>query len=477
MNEYNAGLKFLLYVAVKDLYNGEVFFQHSLDKGIYTKIKCDKLIDEVELKRIKEYMGVLVKKKLPIDKKIVSKNDAYNYYKNMGIQEKMFNVLNISNLSVSMFLLNNRYNYFYTHNMVSNTSELTLFDLHFINTNEFILVYPTNNEIIYHFRYKIYESFNEYDNWLEKQNIHYVMDLNKLIAEGKIKDFIRKNDIMIDSHINDVANIIVNEKKRIVLIAGPSSSGKTTTSKKLSLYLSSLGVNAIPISLDDFFLNRKDTPLDEFGNYDYESINALDLKLFNKVLEDLINGVETHLPKYNFITGEKEISEETIKLAENDYLVIEGLHGLNPSLIKDEYKSMIYKIYISPLTPLNVDRHNYVSTTENRLLRRIIRDFRTRGKSGEDTLSSWESVRKGEEEYIFPYTDESDTVINTAYAYEIGVLKVYVEPILYSIDINSKYYEKARRILDHLKTFYTIPSEYVNEDNLLREFIGGSSFE
>ena len=330
---------------------------------------------------------------------------------------------------------------------------------------------------MYSFRKKLYQAFSEYDEWLKRLNVNYVMDINKLIAEGKIKDFIRKNDIMVDNKLERIAEEIVLNNKKIVLIAGPSSSGKTTTSKKLSLFLSSLGVNAIPLSLDDFFLNRDETPLDEFGNKDYESINSLDLKLFNKVLDDLLNGKSTHLPTYNFITGEKEISDKETILSEKDCLVIEGLHGLNPDLISDEYKSMIYKIYISPLTPLNVDRHNYVSTTENRLLRRIIRDFRTRGKSGEDSLASWNSVRRGEEKYIFPYTDDADAVLNTAYAYEIGVLKVYVEPILYSIDLNSEYYSEARRILDHLKTFYPIPSEYVSEDNLLREFIGGSSFE
>ena len=475
--EYVAGLKFLLYVAVKELYNGDVLFHHSLDKGIYTTIKSDTTIGKEEVNKIKEYMKSLVEKDIPIEKKMVTKKDAYNYFKNKNIKEKMYNVLNISNLTISLFKLKNYYNYFYTHDMVKSTKELSLFDLHFINDNELILIYPTNNEIIYSFRKKLYQAFSEYDEWLKRLNVNYVMDINKLIAEGKIKDFIRKNDIMVDNKLEHIAEEIALNNKKIVLIAGPSSSGKTTTSKKLSLFLSSLGVNAIPLSLDDFFLNRDETPLDEFGNKDYESINSLDLKLFNKVLDDLLNGKSTHLPTYNFITGEKEISDKETILSEKDCLVIEGLHGLNPDLISDEYKSMIYKIYISPLTPLNVDRHNYVSTTENRLLRRIIRDFRTRGKSGEDSLASWSSVRRGEENYIFPYTDDADAVLNTAYAYEIGVLKVYVEPILYSIDLNSEYYSEARRILDHLKTFYPIPSEYVSEDNLLREFIGGSSFE
>lgn len=475
--EYAAGLKFLLYVAVKDLFDGEVFFHHSLDKGIYTTIECKEIIDKEKLLNIKNYMKKLVDKDIPIVKRIVKKEDAYKYYKEKNALEKMTNVLNISNVTVSLFELNGKYNYFYTHNMVKSTGELKLFDLYFIEDNKFILVLPTNDEIIFNFRNKIYESFREYDSWLKRVDINYVMDLNKLIADGKIKDFIRKNDIMIERNLEGIAEDIVSKNKRIVLLAGPSSSGKTTTSKKLSLYLSSLGVNAIPISLDDFFLNRNETPVDEYGNKDYESINALDLKLFNKVLTDLMSGNKTYLPSYNFITGEKEMSTTPIVLNANDCLVIEGLHGLNPNLISSEYQNLIYKIYISPLTPLNVDRHNYVSTTENRLLRRIIRDFRTRGKSGEDSLASWESVRRGEEAYIFPYTDSADAIINTAYTYEIGVLKVYVEPILYSIDINSKYYNEARRIIDHLKTFYPIPSEYVSEDNLLREFIGGSSFE
>lgn len=475
--EYAAGLKFLLYVAVKDLFDGEVFFHHSLDKGIYTTIECKEIIDREKLLNIKNYMKKLVDKDIPIVKRIVKKEDAYKYYKEKNALEKMTNVLNISNITVSLFEFNGKYNYFYTHNMVKSTGELKLFDLYFIEDNKFILILPTNDEIIFNFRNKIYESFREYDSWLKRVDINYVMDLNKLIAGGKIKDFIRKNDIMIERNLEGIAEDIVSKNKRIVLLAGPSSSGKTTTSKKLSLYLSSLGVNAIPISLDDFFLNRNETPVDEYGNKDYESINALDLKLFNKVLTDLMSGNKTYLPSYNFITGEKEMSTTPIVLNANDCLVIEGLHGLNPNLISSEYQNLIYKIYISPLTPLNVDRHNYVSTTENRLLRRIIRDFRTRGKSGEDSLASWESVRRGEEAYIFPYTDSADAIINTAYTYEIGVLKVYVEPILYSIDINSKYYNEARRIIDHLKTFYPIPSEYVSEDNLLREFIGGSSFE
>ena len=362
--------------------------------------------------------------------------------------------------------------------MPKSSGELKEFDLYFISDNELVLLYPTENGIDFTMRHHIYDCFHDYDNWMDLMDINYVSDVNKIIAEGNIKDLIKKNDIKVDSDLHDIAKDICEKKKRIVLIAGPSSSGKTTTSKKLSLYLSSMGLNSVPISLDDFFVNRDETPLDENGKRDYECLNALDVKLFNEVLNKLLNGETVQMPRYNFLEGQKEFSEDhTLTITDSDCLVIEGLHGLNPELLKLVDLDVVYKIYISPLTPLNVDRHNYVSTTDNRLLRRMIRDFRTRGRSAEATLATWASVRRGEEKYIFPYTDTCDAILNTAYAYEIGMLKVYVEPLLYSIPMDSQFYFEARRLIDNLKTFYTVPSEYVPDDNLLREFIGGSIFE
>lgn len=474
---YVSGLKFMLCNTVKRLYDGEVIFHHSLDKGVYATIEAKTNIDETELEKIKKHMQEMVESNIPFNKKVVSKSEAYNFYQNKGFFEKANNVLNISNLTVSLFEFEGRYNYFYTHNMPTSTKELSLFDLHYIDDNKLVLVYPTDGEIKFTFRKKIYECFNEYDKWLNKLNINYVTDVNQIVADGKIKDLIRKNDIKVDNDLFNIAKDIINKGKRIALIAGPSSSGKTTTSKKLSLYLSSMGYNAMPLSLDDFFLNRDETPLDENGEKDYECLESLDLKLFNKVLISLLKGEEVHLPRYNFIAGMKTFDDKATVLKDNDILVIEGLHALNPNLIQDQDTSLYYKIYISPLTPLNVDRHNYISTTDNRLIRRIVRDFRTRGRSAEASLESWASVRRGEEKYIFPYTDTSDATLNTAYSYEIGVLKVYVEPLLYNIKMDSKYYDEARRLLDNLKTFYTVPSEYVSKENLLREFIGGSSFE
>lgn len=474
---YQGGLKYILYNTIKRLYKGEVIFHHSLDKGIYATIIADEIIGEKEVQDIKEQMKRTILADIPFNRKVLNKIDAIKFFMMKGEKEKAANVLNISSSTVTLYEFEGQYNYFYTPIMPQTSKDIEFFDIHYVNDNEIVLIYPTNQKIEFVFRNRIYESFRQYHDWLNKLNINYVSDVNKIVAEGNICNLIRKNDIMIDNNLYEIAKTVIKENKRIVLIAGPSSSGKTTTSKKISLYLSSLGYNARPISLDDFFLNRNDTPLDENGEKDYECLEALDVELFNNVLTSLLNEEDVHMPRFDFLTGEKKFLEDSIRVSENDILVIEGLHALNPNLIKSNISDTCYKIYISPLTPLNVDRHNYISTTDNRLLRRIVRDFRTRGKSCEVSLATWASVRRGEEKYIFPYTDTSDAILNTAYVYEIGVLKVYVEPLLLSIPVDSDYYEEARRLIDELNSFYTIPSEYVSRDNLLREFIGGSSFE
>ena len=474
---YQSGLKFMLCNAVKRLYNGEVIFHHSLDKGIYATIVCNELIGKNELERIKKCMQQMAEQDIPFNKKEVSKEEAYNFFMKKGYVEKAKNILYISNVTVSLFEFEGQYNYFYSHDMPKSSSELKIFDLYYISDNELVLIYPTNGVIEFEFRHKIYEAFHKYDMWLNLLGIDFVSDVNKIVATGRIQDLIKKNDISVDNNLYDIAREIRDKKKKIVLISGPSSSGKTTTSKKLALYLSSMGINSLPLSLDDFFVDRDMTPLDDEGKPDYECLEAIDLALFNDTLDKLLNGEIVKIPRYNFIHGVKEYDDREYAISTEDVLVIEGLHALNPNLLNTIDKELCYKVYISPLTPLNVDRHNYVSTTDNRLLRRIVRDFRTNRYTYRASLASWASVRAGEEKYIFPYTDTADAILNTAYIYEIGVLKVYVEPLLYSIGIESPYYYDARRLLDSLRTFYAIPSEYVGSDNLLREFIGNSSFE
>lgn len=474
---YQGGLKYIFCNTIKRLYNGEVIFHHSLDKGIYATIIADEVIGQKEVENIKKQMLQTVEEDIPFNHKVLNKSDAIKFFMMKGEQEKAANVLNISSSSVTLYEFEGQYNYFYVPEMPRTSKDIELFDLYYVDDNEVVLIYPTNQAIEFVFRKRIYGSFRQYHDWLNKLNLNYVCDVNKIVAEGNIRDLIRKNDIMIDNNLYEIAKDVVDKNKKIVLIAGPSSSGKTTTSKKMSLYLASLGYNARPISLDDFFVERSETPLDEDGNRDYECLEALDVKLFNNVLSSLLNGEEVHMPRFDFIKGEKEFLSDGLQINENDILVIEGLHALNPNLIKSNIVDECYKIYISPLTPLNVDRHNYISTTDNRLLRRIVRDFRTRGRSPEASLATWASVRRGEEKYIFPYTDTCDAILNTAYVYEIGVLKVYVEPLLLSIPVDSDFYTEARRLIDELNSFYTIPSEFVSRDNLLREFIGGSSFE
>ena len=474
---YQSGLKFMLCNAVKRLYDGEVEFRHSLDHGICVKIIADTNITKTEVAKIKEYMKKMVSQNIPFNKKVVSKQEAYEFYLKKGYKEKADNILAISNVTVSMYEFEGQYNYFYSHDMPATSGELKIFDLYYITDNELVLVYPMHDKIDFVFRNRIYNAFKEYNEWAERIGINFISDVNKVVSNGKINDLITKNNIKHDMDIHDICKQIIENKKRIVLLAGPSSSGKTTTSKRVSLCLSAMGYDAIPLSLDDFFLEKDETPLDENGNKDFESVRALDLDLFTNSLNNLLKGEEVKLPTYNFVKGVKEFNEPPIKLKDNQMIVIEGLHAINPEILKRLDTKVVYKVYISPLTPLAVDRHNYISTTDNRLLRRIIRDFRTRGRSAEQSIASWQSVRDGEEKYIFPYTDTVDGIINTAFVYEIGILKVFVEPLLYDIKMDSPYYSEARRLLDNLKSSYTISSEYIQADNVLREFIGGSIFE
>ena len=427
--------------------------------------------------KIKLFMEKLVEKNIPFNKKIVSKVDAFNYYMSKGMVEKAKNIQAITNISVSIYEFNGSYNYMYSHAMPKSSGEIKDFDLIYADNNKVILVYPFKGKLDFTFKHKIYDMYEWTRTWSSRIKVNYVSDLNDMIAQGKIIDFVRKVDLLMDMEIFQVAEKIIKEEKKIVLLAGPSSSGKTTTSKKLANALSSLGYEAIPITLDDYFLERDETPLLPDGTKDYESINCLDLKLFNKHIKELLNGEEVILPTYDFVSGSKIYTNTPIKLENNEVLVIEGLHAINPNLFFDDYGPDIYKCYISPFSPLKIDRHNYISSTDNRLLRRIARDFRTRGRSAESSLAGWSKVRDGEEEYIFPYTDTVDSIINTSAIYEIGVLKVILEPLLLSVPFDSPVYTDARRLLDSIRNFYPISSEYVSKTSVLREFIGGSLYD
>lgn len=310
-------------------------------------------------------------------------------------------------------------------------------------------------------------------------NIELVPALNNYVSSGNIGDLIRISETVQSNNLLNIARNIYDNKDKIkvVLMAGPSSSGKTTTCNKLCMYLRSFGMNPKTISMDNYFVAREDTPKDKNGNYDFECLGALDLKLFDKQIADIINGNEVATPIYDFVSGKPRYNAgDVIKLDKKDVLIIEGIHALNPKILSDISRKKKYKIYISPLTCLNLDDQNRISTSDNRLLRRIIRDNRHRGNDVNYSLKKWASVRLGEEKNIFPFQDEADVIFNSSLIYEIGVLKTYVEPLLYSVDMDSPYYEEAKRLINMLKMFLPIPSDDIPKDSILREFIGGGCF-
>ena len=476
---YKAGLKFLFEIALTETFPDlEVCYEHSVPRGMLAVVQGNKILTQEDLSKIKTRMAQIVDANDKIDKFNVDPKEAIKYYLRFNELEKAYNIQSISDKFVTFYRLHNKFNYFYSI-MPYNTGSIDKYELIYLGNNRIVFMFPSiksNGVVPEYVHYdNIIEAFFKGQSWLDNLHMPYISDLNKTIANGKIKDFIRSNELMFSLDIAKVVDEIVSNRDiKFILIAGPSSSGKTTTTKRIASYLEALGYDAIKISLDDYFVNRDVNPKDEDGNNDYECLEAIDVKLFNEDLNKLLNGEEITLPIYNFLTGKREYSENKIKLKENSIFLIEGLHALNDELTKDVDKRSKYRIYLSPFIPLNIDEHNYVSTLDLRLLRRIVRDNRTRGYDVLNTIDNWQRVRRGEEKYIFPYIHQANVIINTALAYEVGVLKVYVEPLLLSVGVDSIYYEEARRLIDFLKIFFPIPGEYVTDDSILREFIGGN---
>ncbi len=475
---YKAGLKFLFEVALVEIFPElEISYEHSVPRGMLGVVKGNKILTQDDLSRIKEKMAQIVDENAIIYKYNITSKEAIHFYKKNNEYEKAYNIQSINDKMVTMYRLHQKFNYFYSL-MPYSTGFINKYQLIYLGNNRIVFMFPSvrskGNVLEYVHYDNIIESFLSGKQWLDNLKMPYVSDLNKNISSGKIRDFIRANELMFSLNISKIVDKIINNHDiKFLLIAGPSSSGKTTTTAKIASYLEALGYNTIKISLDDYFVERHETPKDENNKYDFECLEAIDIKTFNDDLNKLLNGEEIILPSYNFITGKREYSNKKIKLYENSIFLIEGLHALNDELTKDIDFKHKYKIYLSPFIPLNIDEHNYVSTLDLRLLRRIVRDNRTRGYDVINTIDNWQNVRNGEEKYIFPYIHQADTILNTALTYEIGVLKVYVEPLLLSVGVDSIYYEEARRLIDFLKTFFPIPGEYVNDDSILREFIGG----
>lgn len=425
-------------------------------------------------------MESIIKADMPITKVTIDRIEAINYFESINDYTKAGVMKYNTNNYITLYRLGNTYNYFYNL-MAPSTERLKDFDLTYIKENGFILRFPTiyiNNTIKeYEHHPNMFEVFKEYREWAKIMNIENSVDLNRIVSTGKINDLIKIDETLQSNRLLSVAKEINSKKNKIkiVLVAGPSSSGKTTSSRKLCMFLQSFGLNPKVISMDDYFVEREETPLDENNKPDYECLEAMDLKLFDKQMATLLKGEKVKVPTFNFALGKKEYKHE-LQVGEKDIIVIEGIHALDNKILTNIPREKKFKIYISALTELNMDDHNRISTTDNRLLRRIIRDNRTRGYSVEYTLKIWDSVRRGEEKYIFPFQDEADYTINSALIYEIGVLKTYVEPLLYSISNDSPYYEEAKRLIDFLRLFLPIPADAIPQDSILREFIGNSYF-
>lgn len=473
------GLKYIFIKAVKDImgYNTNVIIEHSIDKGIYCEIKSN-LTEEI-VNKIEERMLEIVAEDLPFRKVMVSRIEAIEYFKKANRNDKSDALKYVTENNIIFYQLGNLYDYFYGE-MPLSTKYIDKFKLTYVSNEGVVLRFPTiycpDSIPEYVERKNLFEVFREYSAWSRIIGVDHAADLNKKITENNINEIIKISELAQNNKLNAIANeiYIKRDKIKIVLIAGPSGSGKTITSHKLSYYLKSKGLNPTPIGLDNYFLDRVNTPRDEEGNYDYETIDAIDIELFNDHLIKLLNKEEVVLPKYNFITGEKEYKNNKLKLKENDILIIEGLHGLNEKLTNSIPRENKYKLYVSPLTVLNIDDHNRISTSFVRKLRRLVRDYKYRGYGAIETMKMWEKVREGEENYVFPFQDEADSIFNTALSYELSILKIYAEPLLFSVTEDSEYFDEARRMIKLLKNFLPISAEDIPDDSLIREFIGGS---
>lgn len=474
---YKCGLMFIFEVALKESFPGyEVKFLHSHPKGVYAEITGEGILTEDDLKNVRSKMSSIVTSNEKIKKFNVSKKDAIKYYIEHGYDEKARNIQNFAEEIVTFYVLNNYVNYFYTE-MPNRTGVINLYDIKYLGDNKVVILLPsklTDGRVPDYVNYDgIINSFKRTQEWLDLVDKRYLCDINDDISNSKIKDFINVSEIKFNDEIRSIVKHISQKNKKFIMIAGPSSSGKTTTTKRIKTYLECRGYDTIVISTDDYFVDREKNPKDENGNYDFECLHAVDIQRLNKDLNDLVNGKEVTLPIYDFVLGKSLLSDKVVKANEKTIFLIEGLHSLNDDLLPDIDSKDKYKVYISPFIGVNIDRHNYISTTDLRLIRRMVRDNRTRGRKVEDTMSYWQVVRSGEVKYIFPYIHQADIVLNTALNFEIGVLEVYAAPLLLSVKIDSPYYGESRRLLNFLKEFCPIPSEYVSKDSILREFIGG----
>ena len=469
----------VLLKAIYDLAGKEkvdkVVLHYSVGSGFYFTMEGEQKLDQAFLDQVKKRMTELVEQKIQVKKRSVGTDEAIAlfHHHRMYDKEKLFRYRRVSR--VNIYSIENFEDYFYGA-MAYDTSYVPYFDLKLYDEG-FVLILPEAKapDVLSEFQpqEKIFQVQKDSEEWGRKLEISTVGELNDQIVSQGIQKILLMQEAIQESGIARIAEQIVKAgNKKFVMIAGPSSSGKTTFSHRLAAH----GMKPHPIAVDNYFVNREHTPLDEFGEKDYECLEAIDVEQFNKDMLALLNGERIELPVFNFKTGQREYKGDFLQLGKEDILVIEGIHGLNDKLSYALPKESKFKIYISALTQLNIDEHNRIPTTDGRLIRRIVRDARTRGTSAKDTIARWPSVRRGEEKNIFPYQEEADVMFNSALIYELACLKVYAEPLLFGISKEEPEYLEANRLLKFFDYFVAVPSEEVPNNSLLREFIGGSCF-
>ena len=457
----------------------KIALDYSIGNSIFCDFLEDRVIDEALARSIQKRMEELAKANLPITKRSLDTDQAAKYFDRIGFKGKkeLFQFRRESKMNI--YSLDGYDNYFYGY-MAPSTGYISAF-LVSAYQHGVVLQIPkrkqTEEIVPFTPQPKLFHVMQRSREWTKTMGVDTVGALNDEITHGNINHLILLQEGLQEKLLADIADEIVSKNKRIILIAGPSSSGKTTFSHRLSIQLEIAGLTPHPVSMDDYFLDRELSPRDENGNYNFETIASLDVDLLTKHINQLLDGEEIDVPSYNFITGKREYHGHKLKIGEKDVLVMEGIHGLNGTLTNEIPEDAKYRIYVSALNQINLDEHNRIPSSDGRLLRRIVRDAMTRGNDARETISRWDSVRKGEEDNIFPYQEEADVMFNSAQIYEIAVLKQYAEPLLFAVPRDCPEYQEAKRLLKFLEYFLNIPSEAIPKTSLLREFIGGSCFE
>lgn len=481
MRVYQRSATFLLVAAAKRIFPGRhIIVNHHIAGGYFCEFKDDGLCSDENIQKLEEMMWQMVREELPIRKEVLSVEQAMELFEAEGMLDKkeLFKYRRTS--TVNIYRLDEAKDYFYGY-MLTNTKAIQLFKL-IPYAHGFILQFPDEKDPSHLKTFvpqpKLSNIFRESERWARILGVDTVSALNNVIAKGEIDELIKISEALHEKRIAEIADQIVEKKHiKLVLIAGPSSSGKTTSAKRLGIQLKVNGMKPHVVSIDDYFVDREHTPRDEKGDYDFEALEAIDIQLFNEHMKALIEGKEVEVPTFNFVTGKREYKGNKIKLTPDEILIVEGIHGLNEKLSYAIPAENKFKIYVSCLTQLNIDEHNRIPTTDTRLIRRMVRDNQYRGIDPEKTLAIWASVRRGENKNIFPFQEEADAMLNTVLIYELAVLKSKAEPLLFRITRQSPYYAEAKRMLKFLEYFLPMDTSEIPSNSLIREFLGGSSFQ